>query len=250
MRKPLVCANWKMNHTLEDGIDFFKRFESAKPDIADRDVVVFPSFPLIYPLKDAAISLGIRLGGQNIHENPKGAFTGEVSSHILKSSGASWVIIGHSERREKFEESDELISRKLKAAISVDLNAILCVGEQLETRESGNTRQFVKNQLNINVQHLSNDEMKFLTIAYETVWAIGTGLASNPDDAQDMMSFIRNWLEERFDRDVADNTRILYGGSVKSENMSGYAAMPDIDGALVGGASLDPESFASIVMEA
>lgn len=247
MRQPLICANWKMNHTLQDGMDFFLKLESANYKEPQADAVVFPSFPLIQPLATIGAKIGVPIGGQNLNENESGAYTGEVSSSMLTSCGASWVIIGHSERRDIFGESNELIAEKIIAALKGNLNVILCVGEHLETREDGKTTEFVRNQLTINLEYISSDDMENITIAYEPIWAIGTGLASKPEDAEEIMSFIRNWLEEKFNAGIADKTRILYGGSVKPDNMAGYAAMKNIDGALVGGASLDAESFLGII---
>lgn len=247
MRRPLICANWKMNHTLQDGMDFFLKLESADYKNPQADAVVFPAFPLIQPLTTIGAKIGIPIGGQNLNENESGAYTGEVSASMLTSCGASWVIIGHSERRDIFGEPNELIAKKIIAALSGNLNVILCVGEHLETREDGKTTEFVRDQLAINLDSISSDDMEKITVAYEPIWAIGTGLASKPEDAEEIMSFIRNWLEEKFNADIADKTRILYGGSVKPDNMAGYAAMKNIDGALVGGASLDAESFLGII---
>ncbi len=247
MRRQLICANWKMNHTLQDGIEFFKKIKSSDMENSQTDVIVFPSFPLIQPLTQYAEKTGISIGGQNINENEKGAYTGEVSASMLTSCGASSVIIGHSERRDIFGESDELIAGKIKAALNGNLKIILCVGEHLETREDGKANEFVHNQLTIDLEPFSLENMENITIAYEPIWAIGTGLASNPENAEEIMSFIRNWLADRFNAAVAEKTRILYGGSVKPDNMAGYAAMENIDGALVGGASLDAESFLAII---
>ena len=246
MRRKLVCANWKMNHTLDDGTRFFNTiYEMKKP--YDADIVVFPTFPLIFPLKLVAEKCHIELGAQNLSENPSGAFTGEVSGTILKSVGADWIIIGHSERRDIFGESDELISKKLKAASDAGLKIILCVGEHIETRKSGKEKEHVNNQLEKDLVSITQKEMEAISIAYEPIWAIGTGLAAKPDDAREMMSLIRSWLHDRYDSKVSAKTRILYGGSVKPENMKQFASQPDVDGALVGGASLDAVSFLGII---
>lgn len=246
MRRPLICANWKMNHTLDSSIEFIKRFAMLLKPV-DADAVIFPPFPFIYILHEYAESSGVYIGAQNINENEKGAHTGEVSAEMLKSIGVSWVLVGHSERRNTYGESDELVSKKLKTVIDSKMIAILCVGENIETREEGKAVEFVKNQLERNLESVSPDDMKLVVIAYEPIWAIGTGRAATPQDAEEIMSFIRKWLNEKYDNAIAETTRILYGGSVTPENMASFAAMPDIDGALVGGASLDPESFALII---
>lgn len=248
MRRKLICANWKMNHTLADGISFFENLPVDRLRELDVEKVVFPPFPLIYPLIADADRCGIELGGQNLNENPKGAFTGEVSTDILLSVGAKWVIVGHSERRDIFKETDELIAKKVKAGIGSGLKIILCVGEHLDIRRAKKEIEIVKNQLEIDLSGMTSDDMELVTIAYEPVWAIGTGLAAQPKDAEDMMSFIRDWLDSRFGFDTASKVRILYGGSVTPENIKAFADKQNIDGALVGGASLNPETFAGIVI--
>lgn len=247
MRKQLICANWKMNHTLQDGIEFFEKIKSSDIENSKADAIVFPSFTLIQPLAKLAAEVGITIGGQNINENENGAFTGEISASMLTSCGASSVIIGHSERRDIYGESDDLISKKIIAALKSNLKVILCVGEHIETREDSKTADFVRDQLTICLAPISDKTMENITIAYEPIWAIGTGLASSKEDAEEIMAFIRNWLADRFNADIAEKTRILYGGSVKPGNMAGYAEMENIDGALVGGASLDAESFLGII---
>lgn len=249
MRKSLLCANWKMNHTLDSAKDFFRKFRDSYAS-QDADIVIFPPYPLIYPLHQYADECGVQLGAQNVNENSKGAFTGEISTDMLKSIGVSWVIVGHSERRDIYNETDELVGKKLKKSADAGLKTILCVGEHLETRKNGKAMEHVKNQLDINLSQITNDLISQVSIAYEPIWAIGTGIASTPADAQEMMFFIRQWLAGKYGEGISDRIRILYGGSVKSDNMAGYAAMQDIDGALVGGASLDAESFAGIIRAA
>jgi len=248
MRRKLICANWKMNHTLIEAVNFFNDLPFEKISKCDADIAIFPSFPLIHPLRQYIEGTPITLGAQNINENPKGAFTGEVSASILKSVGAEWVIIGHSERRDIFKESDELISKKLKAAIAGGLKVILCVGEHLDTRRAGQEIETVKKQLEMDFFSITSDEMQTVSIAYEPVWAIGTGLAAKPSDAESMMSFIRDWLDERFGFDIASSVRILYGGSVTPKNIATFADKSNFDGALVGGASLNPLSFTDIIL--
>ena len=247
MRRPLICANWKMNHTLGDAFDFFENFKFTPKKFPSVDVVVFPPALFLHPLLTTAEKMGIPLGGQNVNENASGAFTGEISSKMLKSVGAEWVIIGHSERRNIFNESDGTIAKKIHSALSEGLRVILCVGEALETREDGKTIDFIRDQLTVDLQSVESHDMKLVTIAYEPIWAIGTGRASEPKDADETMSFIREWLSKKFSAEIADSTRILYGGSVKASNMADYIRMENIDGALVGGASLDAESFMGIV---
>jgi triosephosphate isomerase len=236
-----------MNHTLGEGISFFESLPLEKLVQIDVEIVVFPSFPLIFPLRQYIMGHPIAIGGQNINENPKGAYTGEVSASILQSVGAEWVIIGHSERRDIYGESDDLIAKKTKIAIETGLKIILCVGEHLETRKEGKEIEHVKNQLEINLSTMTENEMNAVSVAYEPVWAIGTGLAATPDDAEAMSFFIREWLKKRFSREIAEKTRILYGGSVNAQNMGDFAVKANIDGALVGGASLDALSFVKII---
>lgn len=247
MRKKLIAANWKMNHTLEEGLGYFNDFPFEKLSSLDADIVFFPSAPLIHPLKQFINGTNVQIGAQNLNENPKGAYTGEISASILKSVGADWVIVGHSERRDLFHETDELISKKLKAAVTGDLKVILCVGEHLEQRRAGKETETVKIQLEKDFSSMTSDDMNMISIAYEPVWAIGTGLAAKPADAESMMTFIRDWLDERFGFETASSTRILYGGSVTPENIIAFARNQNFDGALVGGASLNPLSFSAIV---
>ncbi len=215
--------------------------------LEDRDVAIFPTFTSISELAKTLANSPIRMGGQNLFHQDQGAFTGEISGDILRSAGATTVIVGHSERRQVLGESNSVVNLKVKAALRHDLDVILCVGEVLEERENHQSQAVVETQLQAGLAGISDDEMKRVTVAYEPVWAIGTGKTATPDTAQEIHAAIRDLLRELYSEDVASATRIQYGGSVKANNVDELMAMPDIDGALVGGASLDVESFARIV---
>lgn len=245
MRQALIAANWKMNMTPSETREFLQGL--IKEDL-DQDVEVLvcpPSIDL-----DAASQVldgsGIELGAQNIFYEDKGAFTGEVSPVMVKDLGVSYVILGHSERRKIFEEDDELINKKIKAASKHGLKTILCLGETLEQRENGSYKDHIKGQIIKDLDGLKEEELKDLVLAYEPIWAIGSGKTASADDAQEMASFIRELIASIYPG-LADGIRILYGGSVKPENIKSFMAEDDIDGALVGGASLKVESFRDLV---
>lgn len=248
-RRPLIAGNWKMNLSLNDAINLAKDIANGVLDIEDRDVLIAPPFPFLYPITHIINGSKIFLGAQNIHWEKSGAFTGEVSGLMLKDIGCTHVIIGHSERRIIFHESDEEIAKKIKAAIEVGLYPIICVGEKLEERQEGKTFDVVKKQLEGSLKYLLDLKSipNSFIIAYEPVWAIGTGHTATPAQAQEVHAFIREWLKEKFGSDLANHIRILYGGSVKPENIKELMAEKDIDGVLVGGASLKAESFLKII---
>lgn len=245
-RRPLIAANWKMFKTAQETKDFVKEL---LPLISkkDRDVLVCPPFPYLATLDEARDGSDILIGAQNMYFEDKGAFTGEISPLMLKDLNCEFVILGHSERRWVFGEADELINKKVLAAFEVGLIPILCVGEKLEEREKNLTDQVILDQLEKGLKGVSDSLLKTIVIAYEPVWAIGTGKNATTKDAGEAISLIREFVHSRFGADIANQVRILYGGSVKPENVESYMQVEGIDGALVGGASLKAESFAQLV---
>ncbi len=247
-RKPLMAANWKMYKTLGETREFFEAFLPKIKDIEDRDIVIAPPFTALALSCELVRGLdNIRIAAQNMFHEDEGAYTGEISPLMLKDIGVELVILGHSERRHIFGERDELIGKKVQAALKHGLMPILCVGERLEEREQGLTQRVVETQLQGGLKQVSNGEVENLVIAYEPVWAIGTGKTATPELAQEVHQFIREWICKKFTSTIAENLRILYGGSVKPANVAGLMAQPDIDGALVGGASLKAGDFEKIV---
>ena len=247
-RKPLMAANWKMYKTLGETREFFEAFLPKIKDIEDRDIVIAPPFTALALSCELVRGLdNIRIAAQNMFHEDEGAYTGEISPLMLKDIGVELVILGHSERRHIFGEGDELIGKKVQAALKHGLMPILCVGERLEEREQGLTQRVVETQLQGGLKQVSNGEIENLVIAYEPVWAIGTGKTATPELAQEVHQFIREWICKKFTSTIAENLRILYGGSVKPANVAGLMAQPDIDGALVGGASLKAGDFEKIV---
>lgn len=245
VRKPLIAGNWKMNKTVSESIEFARDFVKAVSNVTDRDILICPPFTSLYPVSEIFNGTNVRLGAQNMYFEEKGAFTGEISPLMLKDAGCSFVILGHSERRHIFGESNELINKKVLSAVSHGLVPVLCVGELLEEREEGKTFDVVGSQLEEGLKGVSADSE--FVIAYEPVWAIGTGKTATPELAEEVHRFLREKLSELFGSEKAESVRILYGGSVKPENVDGLMAMNNIDGALVGGASLKVESFVKIV---
>ena len=247
-RKPLMAANWKMYKTLGETREFFEAFLPKIKDIEDRDIVIAPPFTALALSCELVRGLdNIRIAAQNMFHEDEGAYTGEISPLMLKDIGVELVILGHSERRHIFGEGDELIGKKVQAALKHGLMPILCVGERLEEREQGLTQRVVETQLQGGLKQVSNGEVENLIIAYEPVWAIGTGKTATPELAQEVHQYIREWIGKKFTSTIAENLRILYGGSVKPANVAGLMAQPDIDGALVGGASLKAGDFEKIV---
>jgi triosephosphate isomerase len=236
-----------MNLTLEEAVSLAEGLKSQLAGYDAVDTGVAPVACCIPAVVQVLDGTGILVGGQNIHHEPKGAFTGEVSAPILASAGARFVIIGHSERRQYFGETNEGVAMKVKAALASGLLPIVCVGERLEQREAGKTQDVVRDHVEGALSGLSAEEMLKITVAYEPVWAIGTGKTATPDQAQEVHEFIRGRLSEMFGGTVADAVRIQYGGSVKPDNVKGLMEQPDIDGGLIGGASLKADSFAAIV---
>jgi len=247
MRKPFIAGNWKMNKKIGEGVSLVKELKEFVMDANDKDILVCPSFIALSSVSAELKGSNIMVGAQNMHFEDEGAFTGEICPDMLKEVGVNYVIIGHSERRHIFNEDDELINKKVKRSIVEEMNPILCVGETLEQREADDTQSIIEMQISKNLAGVTEEEMKQVTIAYEPVWAIGTGKTATPEQAQEVHKFIRELIKSMLGVEVANNTRILYGGSVKPDNVKGLMAMEDIDGGLVGGASLDAKSFADIV---
>jgi triosephosphate isomerase len=247
-RGMLVAGNWKMNLDRREAIALAGGLAgAAKPD-SNVEVAVFPPFPWIVPVRDIVANLNIAVGAQHCHTEKSGAFTGEVSAGML-ADVCDYILAGHSERRHVFGESDETVGAKVTAILATSAKPVLCVGETLDERQAGQAQAVVARQLAAGLSSVDADSVARLTIAYEPVWAIGTGVAATADDAQDMCAFVRGWLAERFGADGRE-VRVLYGGSVSSDNAATLFERDDIDGALVGGASLKADSFRAIVAAA
>jgi len=250
MRIPLIVGNWKMHMTRAEAEELLISLKEKAGNVEGIDVGVCPSFPYLSFAAELLVGTNIKVGGQNMAWENSGAFTGEVSPVQLRDSGCSFVILGHSERRHIFGETNEMINKKVKRAVEQGLNVILCVGEKLNEREQGRTEDIVNSQLQAGLKGVDISMIDKITIAYEPVWAIGTGKTATPEMTEDVHAFIRNWFKTEFGKSAADELRIQYGGSVKPENSSQLMAQSDIDGALVGGASLDAESFTQIIYSA
>jgi triosephosphate isomerase len=251
MRKPLVMGNWKMNMNAVSAETLAQEIaEGISQRGFDLDVAVCPPFPYLQRVADMVRGSSVGLGAQNAHWSEEGAFTGEVSMGMLVDVGCTYVIVGHSERRLYFGEQDSLIQKKVVAGLSNGLHVVLCVGETETQRDKGITEEVIDGQLSGALTDLDRERVTKLAIAYEPVWAIGTGKTATPDQAQLVHSFIRRWVARGIDPGTAENIRILYGGSVKPDNMASLISMPDIDGALVGGASLRSDSFLGIMHHA
>jgi triosephosphate isomerase len=246
MRKALMAGNWKLNLTIQEAVDLAKALGEGISDLPDREVMVAPVFTALAAVAGVLDGSSIALGGQDLFWEERGAYTGEVSASLLRDAGCSHVIIGHSERRQFFGETDEAVNRKVRAALAGGLVPLLCVGESLDERESGREHEVVAAQVSGALKGFSADEAAGIVLAYEPVWAIGTGRTATPEQADEIHGYIRGLLSATFGDIVSDRLRILYGGSVKPENVDELMARPHIDGALVGGASLEPESFVRI----
>ncbi len=247
MRKPIIAGNWKLNNTVKESIELASSLKDSLSGISDIDIVICPVFTSLSAVKDAIADSNIKLGAQDVFWQDSGAFTGEVSALMLADVGVEYVIIGHSERRQYFGETNETVNRKIKAVLKHGLTPIVCLGEVLEEREESKTFDVIKTQLNESFAGMSAEDMKKIVIAYEPVWAIGTGKTATPEQAEEVHKYVRDLIAERYDQQTASVVRIQYGGSVKPENISELIAQPDIDGALVGGASLKAEAFVEIV---
>ena len=249
-RVPYLAGNWKMNLDRRGALELVSALVSAVGDDRSREVAVFPPFVYIDEVARAAAGSAVEVGAQDVSDEPYGAFTGEVSVEMLKDVGARSVIVGHSERRHLYGETDDLVNRKLRAALAGGLKVVLCVGETLEERRADRTEQVTGGQLTEGLAGVSADDLARLTVAYEPVWAIGTGQTATPIEASAAHTYLRGVLSGLYDQRLADTVRIQYGGSVKPDNISELMAVPDVDGALVGGASLKAESFLKIVQYA
>jgi triosephosphate isomerase len=247
MRRPLIAGNWKLYKTVAEALDLVEALKKELTDVEDRDIVVAPVFTALAKAGEALTGSNIDLAAQNCYPENTGAFTGEVSPLLLQDVGCRYIIVGHSERRQIFGEADDFINQKVKAVIAQGLKVILCIGETLEERESGQTLQVLQRQVSEGLKDLTASDMAQVVIAYEPVWAIGTGKTASNEQAQEAHNFVRGLLGETFGKETAEATRILYGGSVKPGNVDGLMAQPDIDGALVGGASLKAADFVRIV---
>jgi triosephosphate isomerase len=248
MRKPVIAGNWKMYKTVSDSVATALALKPLVANANHCDVVIAPVFTALKSVADRLEGSNIRISAQNCAtEQNEGAFTGEIAAFMVRDAGCSHVIVGHSERRQYFLESDEIVSRKTQAGLAAGLTVIVCVGETLEQRDQGNAERVVSEQLSGGLSGLTALDLDRIIVAYEPVWAIGTGRTATPEQAQEMHAFIRRVFAEGHSQPAADALRILYGGSVKPDNIAGLMHQPDIDGGLVGGASLKAESFAQIV---
>ena len=246
MRKKIIAGNWKMNKLPNEAISFFEELAPLVKGSEDEVVICAPYTDLFYTLLSAQ-GTNIKIGAQNMHWEESGAYTGEVSPQMLKCIGVEYVIIGHSERRQFFAETDETVNKKVKAAHNVGLKPIVCVGETLEQRESGNAKEVVTTQIKEALKDLTNDQIVSTIVAYEPIWAIGTGKTATKEDANETIKWIREEIANNNGKDVAEQVIIQYGGSVKPGNAKELFEMSDIDGGLVGGASLNADEFAKIV---
>jgi triosephosphate isomerase len=250
MRTPIIAGNWKMYKTVHEAVVFTKEFRKLSNGLTGIELIVAPPYVALHAVCEAARASNIAVAGQNLHWEKEGAFTGEVSAPMLREAGAEYVIIGHSERRRLFAETDQNVNRKIGSALAGDLVPIVCIGETLEERDANQTLDVLDRQLKLGFDSLSGDQVARLVIAYEPVWAIGTGRNATPQQAQEAHAHIRSRLRQWLGAHAADECRILYGGSVKPDNASDLLSQHDVDGALVGGASLDPGSFLSIAKSA
>jgi triosephosphate isomerase len=246
-RLPFMAGNWKMNKTVGEALDLVRELKAAISGVKTVEVAVAPPFTALYAIRKELEGSSIHLAAQNLYWEEKGAFTGEVSPLMLKEVGCDYVIIGHSERRQFFGETDETVNRRIKAALAQGLKVIFCIGETLREREEGKTFSVIESQVEGGLKGLGDQEMTNMVIAYEPVWAIGTGKTATPEQAEEVHRFIRGKIEKLYSREVSEEIRIQYGGSVTPDNIKGLMNQPNIDGALVGGASLEAESFSKIV---
>jgi triosephosphate isomerase len=246
-RIPFVAANWKMFKTVQAAVFYVKELGSLSRDVDDVEIVVAPPFTAVHAAAEAARHTNLGIAGQNLHWDKEGAFTGEVSAGMLKEAGAGYVIIGHSERRRLFGETDELVNRKLVAALASDLTPIVCVGETLAERDANKTMDVLDYQVKTSLDGMTGEQVADMVVAYEPVWAIGTGRNATPKQAGEAHTHIRSRLRQWFGADAAERCHVIYGGSVKPDNIRDLIALPDVDGALVGGASLDVRTFFEIV---
>jgi len=247
MRRPIIAGNWKMHNTGSQGVALVTELAKLTADANNVDIVVCPTFTALVTVANALHGTNIHLGAQNMHWEKKGAFTGEITAEMLNDVCCEYVLVGHSERRQYFAETNATVNKKVKAALAAQLIPIMCVGESLEEREAGTTETLVGEQVRLGLEGLTAEQVATVVIAYEPIWAIGTGRTATSDQANDVCAFIRRTVAELFGQATADKTRIQYGGSVKADNIAELMGKSDIDGALVGGAALDAVGFSKIV---
>jgi triosephosphate isomerase len=248
-RTPFIAGNWKMHKTIAEAEEFIQALLPRVSDADGVEVAICPPFLALEAMLDSTRGSRVQVYAQNLHQAESGAYTGEVSAAMLVEVGTQGVVLGHSERRQLFGESDKALAQKVPAALAAGLQVILCVGETEEERERGDTERKLRHQVQEDLARIDTERLGEIVIAYEPIWAIGTGIVATPEQAQDAIAFVRALVADR-SREQAEITRVLYGGSVKPDNAAELLALPDVDGALVGGASLDPESFAAIVSAA
>ncbi|MFC1851378.1 triose-phosphate isomerase [candidate division CSSED10-310 bacterium] len=247
MRRSLIAANWKMHKKIDEGLSFITGLKEKYPRTHPVEVVICAPFTMLFALAEKALGSGISIGAQNLYWEKKGAYTGETSGQMIVDAGCEYVIIGHSERRQYFHETNVEVNKKIKAAHAERLNVIFCIGESLTEREAGQTFTVVQKQLIEGLEGISEDALESITLAYEPIWAIGTGVTATPEQAGEVHTFIRKLIREQFSDPAAEKMRILYGGSVKPGNVDQLMALDDIDGGLVGGASLELSSFLQLI---
>jgi len=251
MRKPIIGGNWKMNRgTPSEAKEMLVQLIPLVKGINSVDIVICPPYTALSAVNNILKNSNIKLGGQNMYFEEKGAFTGEISPKFLQAVGCEYVILGHSERRNIFNESDELVNKKLKKALEMNLKPIVAIGEHLEEREAGKTKEIILYQMNETFKDITKEDMKTIVIAYEPIWAIGTGKTATPEQAEEIHVYIRELLIQKYDKEIADSIRIQYGGSMKPENAEDLLSKNNIDGGLVGGASLNAELLAAIIKAA
>jgi triosephosphate isomerase len=247
MKTPIICGNWKMYKTVTDAVKYVKEFRSVVKDLKGVEIVLAPTFTALHAAAEAARNSNVAIAAQDLHWEREGAFTGEISAAMVREAGAEFVILGHSERRTLFGETDASVNRKTHAALAAGLVPIVCIGETLDQRERNETFDVLDRQIKVGLDAVTADQLALLVIAYEPVWAIGTGRNATPAQAAEAHGHIRQRLRQWWGNDAAEQCHVIYGGSVKPENISDLIAQPDVDGALVGGASLDLRGFAEIV---
>lgn len=247
MRQKIIAGNWKMNKNAEETEDFLNELIDQLPNDIEAQIIVAPTFVNLASAVDHLEFTNIGVAAQNMHQNESGAFTGEISADMLKSIGINIVILGHSERRSYFHETDTIVAQKVTTALKHDMTVIFCFGEELKDRQNKQHFNVVENQLRDGLFHLENKDWEQIVLAYEPVWAIGTGETASPEQAQEMHEFIRETIRKRYGSDVAEDVSILYGGSVKPDNAKEIFSKPDVDGGLIGGAALKTEDFVAIV---
>ncbi|HHZ89526.1 TPA: triose-phosphate isomerase [Candidatus Poribacteria bacterium] len=250
MRKPIIAGNWKLNKTISQAVDLVTELQALVADVSEVEIVVAPVFTALSAVAAALKENRIGLSAQDLYWEKSGAFTGEVSAELLRDAGCSYVIIGHSERRQYFGENNEMVNKKVRSALDAHLAPIICVGEHLAERQAGKTESVIEDHVMGAIEGLSANQLLTSVIAYEPVWAIGTGQVATPDQAQEVHAHIRRLLAGKYSKEVANQIQIQYGGSVKPANATDLLSQVDVDGALVGGASLEAESFAGIIAAA